>query len=207
MASTKASVSWRFRLDGGDNGEQRADKERDAPAPRANLITRQENMLKDKQHNDRAELPTDQRNVLKTRIKPPIPLIRDLHEIGGACPIFPTKAQALNNAGGAKHDGSRQSDRCIGWGDGDHKRAEAHQRDRRRECVAAPIAVGELPEQKAAQRPDEKARRKEERDIKLLHDWIGRREKRACKIEGEGGIGVEIVPFDQIAGGPYEDRL
>jgi hypothetical protein len=54
-------------------------------------------------------------------------------------------------------------------------------------------------EHPAAEWAHDKARRKQQGCVELLHDRIGIREELASEIEREGCVGVEIVPFDQIA--------
>jgi hypothetical protein len=43
--------------------------------------------------------------------------------------------------------------------------------------------------------------------IELLHDGVGVREEGRREIQREGGVGVEVVPFDEIAHRADEDRL
>lgn len=67
--------------------------------------------------------------------------------------------------------------------------------------------VRQVSEHPAAKRAHDKAGREQQRCVELLHDRIGIREELASEIEREGGVGVEIVPFDQIADRANENRL
>ena len=64
--------------------------------------------------------------------------------------------------------------------------------------------VRQVSEHPAAERAHDKAGREQKRCVELLYDRIGIREELAGEIEREGGVGVEIVPFDQIADRPDE---
>ena len=66
--------------------------------------------------------------------------------------------------------------------------------------------IGEMAEQPAADRTHDEAEREQDRGVQLLDDRIGARKERAGEIEREGGVGVEVVPLDQIADRPDEDR-
>ena len=45
------------------------------------------------------------------------------------------------------------------------------------------------------------------RGVQLLDDRIAAGEERAGEIEREGGVGVEVVPLDEVADRADEDRL
>jgi hypothetical protein len=62
-------------------------------------------------------------------------------------------------------------------------------------------------EHPAAERAHEEAGREQQRSVELLHDRIGVRKEIAGEIEGEGSVGVEVVPFDQIADRADENRF
>ncbi len=191
----------------GDDGEAGTDDEGDAPAPGADLIVGQEHPLEQQQHDQRAQLAADERDVLEARIEAAVALVGHLGQVGGAGAVFPAEAQPLDDAGDAEHDRSRDADRRVGRGDRDHQRAEAHQHDRQHQRNAPAVLIGELPEQPAADRPHHESDRKQEGGIELLHHRIFVREERRGEIEGEGGIGEEVVPFDQITHRADEDRL
>jgi hypothetical protein len=70
-----------------------------------------------------------------------------------------------------------------------------------------PIAVGDEAEQPAAERAHQECRREQHRGVELLHHGIAVRKERRRKIQRERGVGVEIVPFDEIADRADEDRL
>jgi hypothetical protein len=82
--------------------------------------------------------------------------------------------------------------------------------DRRRpdgERQAASVTVGEEAEKPAAQRAHQEGRGEQHGRIELLDDRIIGREEGRREIQREGGVGIEVVPFDQIAHGADEDRL
>ena len=64
-----------------------------------------------------------------------------------------------------------------------------------------------MAEEPAAERAYQEADGKEGRRIELLDDRVVRGKEGAGEIEGEGSEGIKIVPFDEIADGPDEDRL
>src|SRR5262245_8813047 len=64
-----------------------------------------------------------------------------------------------------------------------------------------------MSEQPAADRPHDEADRKQDSGIELLGDGVISREKRICEIQRKRGVGVDVVPFDEIADGSDEDRL
>jgi hypothetical protein len=59
--------------------------------------------------------------------------------------------------------------------------------------------VGQMSEQPSADGTHDETEREEDRGVQLLDDGIRAGKERAGKIEREGGIGVEVVPLDQIA--------
>ncbi len=81
------------------------------------------------------------------------------------------------------------------------------QQDRDRQRYTTAIGVGEIAEQPAAERPHQEGGGKQHGRIELLNDGVGVREEGRREIQGEGGVGVEVVPFDEIAHRADEDRL
>src|SRR4051795_3695649 len=67
--------------------------------------------------------------------------------------------------------------------------------------------IGDIAEQPAAQRPHQEGRREDDGDIQLLDDRIVAGKEGGSEIERERGIGVEVVPLDEIADRADEDRL
>ena len=67
--------------------------------------------------------------------------------------------------------------------------------------------VGEIAEQPAAERPHQEGRGEQHCGIELLHHGVAVREEDRREIQRERRIGVEIVPFDEIADRADEDRL
>ena len=69
------------------------------------------------------------------------------------------------------------------------------------------VAVGDITENPAAQGAHDEARGKEQRRVELLHNRIAIGEECLGEIEGERGVGIKIVPLDQIAHRANENRL
>ena len=67
--------------------------------------------------------------------------------------------------------------------------------------------VGEVAEQPAAERAHQEGRGEQHGGVELLHHGIAVREEGRREIQRERRIGVEIVPFDEIADRADEDRL
>src|SRR3954470_7759559 len=67
--------------------------------------------------------------------------------------------------------------------------------------------IGQITEYPAAERPHQETRREKKRRIKLLHHGIGRWEEGAGEIKRESRVGVEIIPFNEIADRTDKDRL
>ena len=82
----------------GDDGEQGADDERDAPAPRAELRGGEEDLLEQQQHENRAELSADERHVLKARIEPAVLRVGDFGQVGRARAVFAADTETLHQA-------------------------------------------------------------------------------------------------------------
>ena len=190
-----------------DDRQQRADDERDAPAPRLQLIRREEHLLQEQQDKDGAQLAADQRHVLKAGIEAAVLLVGDLGQVGGAGAVFAAKAQALNHAREAEQHRRRDADRGVGRRDRDHQRSEAHEQHRKHQRVAPAVVIGEMAEQPAADGPHDEAERKQDSGVQLLDDRIVAGKERAGEIERERRIGVEVVPLDQVADRTDEDRL
>ena len=190
-----------------DDRQQRADDERDAPAPGLQLLGGEEHLLQEQQDQDGAQLAADQRHVLEARVEAAVLLVGDLGEVGGAGAVLAAEAQALDHAREAQQHRRRDADRGVGRRDGDHQRAEAHQQHGQHQRVAAAVVVGEMAEQPAADRAHDEAEREQDGGVQLLHDRIVAGEERAGEIEREGRVGVEVVPLDQIADRADEDRL
>ena len=82
----------------GDNRQQRADDERNAPAPRLQLRRGQEHLLQQQQDQNRAQLAADQGDVLETGIEAAVLLVGDLAQIGRAGAVLAAEAQTLDHA-------------------------------------------------------------------------------------------------------------
>lgn len=68
-------------------------------------------------------------------------------------------------------------------------------------------AVGDEAEQPAAERPHQEGGGEQHGGIELLHHRVAVGKERRREIQREGGVGVEIIPFDEIADRTDEDRL
>ena len=69
------------------------------------------------------------------------------------------------------------------------------------------MVVCQVSEHPAAERAHQEASREQQCCVELLHDRIGIRKEIAGEIEREGGVGVEVVPFDQIADRADKNRF
>jgi hypothetical protein len=67
--------------------------------------------------------------------------------------------------------------------------------------------VRQVSEHPAAERTHQEAGREQQCCVELLYDRIGIRKEIAGEIKREGGVGVEVVPFDQIADRANENRF
>jgi hypothetical protein len=166
----------------GDDGEQRADDEGNPPAPGANLIGRQEDILQSEEDENRAQLSADQRHILEARIEAAMPLVGNLGQVGGARAVFSAQAEPLNDAGERQEEWRGKTDRLVRRRHCDHQRTEAHRRHGQHQGVAAAPPVGKPAEQPPTHRPHEEGGREQERGVELLHDGILRREERGCEI-------------------------
>ncbi len=95
--------------------------------------------------------------------------------------------------------GAITPDGRIGRRHRDQKRAEAHDHDRQRQGPPPAVAVGQIAEKQAADRPHEEGYGKERRGGQLLRHRIGLGEERAGEIERESRIGIDVIPFDEVA--------
>ncbi len=126
-------------------------------------------------------------------------------EVGGRGAVFAADAQALQQARQQQHDGGGEAYPGIARRQRDDQRTRAHQQHRKRQAGLAPETIGIPAEQPAADRPHEETEREDSGGVELLDDGVAFREEGAGEIEGEGGIGVPVVPFDQVADGTAEN--
>ncbi len=190
-----------------DDGEPGADRERNAPAPGLELLRRQQQLLQDEQHQHGEELAADQRHVLEARVEAAVLGMRHLGKIGGAGAVLAAQAQPLHQAGDEQDERGRDADAGVGGRDRDHQRADAHQQHRDGQRQAAPVAVGEMAEQPAADGPHQEADGEDRGRLQELRGLALGGKEGAGEIERERRVGVEVEPFDEIAGGADEDRL
>ena len=64
-----------------------------------------------------------------------------------------------------------------------------------------------MTEQPSANRPDDEAECEQDRGVQLLDDRIAAGKERAREIKGKGGVGVEVVPLDEVADRADENRF
>ena len=83
--------------DKANDRQQCADGEGNAPAPDPELVSRQEYLLQEQQHQDGAELSADQCHVLEARVEAAAFLIGHFGEIGGAGAVLAPEAQSLDD--------------------------------------------------------------------------------------------------------------
>ena len=67
--------------------------------------------------------------------------------------------------------------------------------------------VGDIAEQPATEGTHQKGSGEQHGCVELLHHRIAVGEEGRRKIQRERGIGIEVVPFDEIANGADEDGL
>lgn len=67
--------------------------------------------------------------------------------------------------------------------------------------------VGEMPKQPPAERTHQEAGGERDRRVELLYDGVLRGEERRREMQRESGIGIEIIPFDEIADRTHEIAL
>lgn len=61
------------------------------------------------------------------------------------------------------------------------------------------MLVGEPTEQPSPKRPHEEAHREDTRGVQKLCGWVARRKEGRGKVKRREGVGVEVVPLDEIA--------
>src|SRR3546814_1006268 len=74
------------------------------------------------------------------------------------------------------------------------------------DVCSSDLRVGKAPHRPGADRPHHEADGKDGRGAQKLRGRIGLGEKDRREIDGEGGIGEPVVPFDQIARRSADDR-
>src|SRR3546814_11981585 len=74
------------------------------------------------------------------------------------------------------------------------------------DVCSSDLRVGKAPHRPGADRPHHEADGKDGRGAQKLRGRIGLGEKDRREIDGEGGIGEPVVPFDQIARRYADDR-
>lgn len=187
-----------------DDGEHRAQREGDAPAP---FVQRRlgHGRLKDQEDADGEKLSGDQRDILEGREEAAAILARHLGEIGRAGAIFAPDRQALHQARDHQQRRRRQADGGIAGRRRDNQRAHAHQRHRQGKPRLAPLAIGIDAHDPGADRSHDEADREHRRRAQQLGGAVLRGEEVWREVEGEGGVDIPVEPFDEIAGRSADD--
>ncbi|MCY1218072.1 hypothetical protein D9M72_300060 [compost metagenome] len=176
----------------------RADHERDAPAPGLQFGLVQQ-LLQDHHHQHRQQLAADQRHILERREEAAPAAQRHLAHIGGGGAVFAADRQALDQACEQQQRRRPVADAGIGGQAGDQQRAGAHHDHRDQHRVLAAVAVGDGAEQPAADGPHQEAGGKHAGGVQQLRGGIGLGEERRREVDRAEGVDVEVEPFDQVA--------
>ncbi|MCY1227684.1 hypothetical protein D9M72_399700 [compost metagenome] len=176
----------------------RADHERDAPAPGFQFGLVQQ-LLQDHHHQHRQQLAADQRYVLERREEAAAAAQRHFAHVGGGGAILAAHRQALHQPREQQQRGRPVADAVIGGQRGDQQRAGAHHDHRDQHRVLAAVAVGDGAEQPAADGPHQEAGGKHAGGVQQLRGGIGPGKERRREIDGAERIDVEVEPFDQVA--------
>ncbi len=120
-------------------------------------------------------------------------------------PYSPPRLSALQEAREEQQRRRRRADRRVSRHERDDERTSAHQQDGEHQRGAPPASVADTSENIGADGPHEEAEREDAGGGEHLRDRIVARKESVGKIKREGRIDVEIVPFDQIAGGADEN--
>eukprot|EP01137_Pigoraptor_chileana_P012883 Opistho-2@65721 len=189
-----------------DDRQQPADEEGYPPSPGVQLRLAQRR-LQQQQDADRHQLPGDQSHILKAGEETAPVLARHFGQIGRARAIFATDRQPLHQPRQHQQQRRRNPDRFIARRHRDQQRPRAHQRHRQRQPALAPMAISIDAHQPRPDRPHQETDGEDARRAQQLRGAILAREEMRREIEGEGGIGVPVIPFHQIAGGPADNGL
>ncbi len=177
----------------------RADEERHAPAPVAQLRLGQ-HVLQHDQHPQRQQLAADYGDELERRPEAATLFPRHLGHVGGAGAVFAADAEALQQPRGGQDGGRGRADARIARNQGHDQRAQAHQRHRQDQRRLAPRAVGVEAHDPGPHRAGQEAHREDGRGLQQLGGLVPLGEEHLGEIEGEGGVGEPVVPLDQVAG-------
>ncbi len=189
----------------GDQGQQGAAHEGNAPAPFTQLGVGEQEMLQHQQQHQGQQLAADQGHVLEAGVEAAPLRVRHLRQVSRAGAVFAAQAQALQQARQQQDAGRQDAGGGIGRRAGDQERAGAHQQDRRHQGHLAAMAVAQVAEQDAADRAHEEAQGEDAGGRHHLGRGVLGREKGIGEVQGEGRVAVEVEPLDQVAGRADED--
>ena len=65
-------------------------------------------------------------------------------------------------------------------------------------ALLAAVVIAEMAEEPSADRPGDEAEGEQERRVQLLDDGVVAGKEGAGEVERERGVGVEVVPLDEI---------
>ncbi len=183
-----------------------ADEERNPPRPALDVVRAGEDPLHRQHQPERDELARDHAHLQEADVEA-APVRRcDLAQVGRAGAVLAAHAEALQEPRGDEQRRREHADRRVAGRDGDQHRARAHREHRFRQRGLAPVPVRVQADEPASRRPRDVADRRDRRGIHQLHGRpVGGKERRR-EIDREDAVCEEVVPLDQVAGEPADDR-
>ena len=150
-------------------------------------------------------MPADQGHIVEAGPEAAMGLARYFAHISGADAIFAAQGQALQDAGDQQDRRRGNADHGGAGGAGDDQRPQAHQRHRNDHRLLAAELVGIAAHQPGADGASEKAHREDGGGLQQLCGLVALGEEYRREVERGCGIGVPVIPFDQIADRPRGD--
>ena len=182
----------------------RADYKRNSPPPRVQLRRRQE-LLQDDEDQHREQLTTNQRDVLKSRIKSPASGNGDFAHVCRARAVLSADGESLYETRHQQEHGRGSPDCRVGRQHRYHQRAGAHRQDGNHHRGAAAGFVGDPPEQPAPERPDKETCGKDSGGVQQLRGAIAGGKESGSEVQRREGVDIEVVPLDEISRrGPHD---
>ena len=174
------------------------DPERDSPAILRHLLVR-EDVSQQRAETGRGDRADSDADPGRARPQTAASLRRDLGEIGEGGSGLATVRQTLHEAREDEDDGRERSHHLERRRDGDDEAADRRERDREREAVAAPLRVGNLPEDPSADRSHEETDREDgERREQAGEGVVVAKELRG-EERREDRVDVPVEPLERIA--------
>ncbi len=122
-------------------------------------------------------------------------------------PYSPPRLSPCTRRANEKNERRRQPDRRVGRRHRDDERSGAHHQHRHGQRQTPPVAIGDMPEQPAAERAHQEAHGEDRRRVEQLRRLALGGEERLGEVQSEGGVGVEVEPLDEVARRADEDGL